>query len=134
MRNMDYKIWFEEESGILRAELKKALYPELAKAIFDDMFGNYTEEQQRYVMVLIGEGAQDMIDKETRKLVRERTMQNTWGRIAIYGANPGIRMLAKIILKAIGKGNDTKFFATEDECREWLSAEIEQDKTLKKTS
>lgn len=129
----NFKIWFDEESGILRSEVYKPFNTENSIALFDEMSGKYTEKQQRYILVFLGENAQDMISKETRRVFREKGQQSKWKKIAIYGAKPGVRMLAKVILTAIGRGNATKFFATEKECLEWLKAEIEEDKAPKKT-
>jgi hypothetical protein len=117
-----FKIWFDGETGILRSEIYKPFNPERATAVFEEIFNNHSEEQQRYILVFLGPDAQAIIDKETRRLAREKTKDNKWEKIAIYGAKSGVRMLAKVVLTAIGKGKDTKFFPTEKECVEWLVA------------
>jgi hypothetical protein len=128
----EYKMWFDKESGICRLEIYKSFDTETAEAYFDDFEKNYNEEQQRYFMIFLGEDAQDVVDKETRRILRERFPQGT-GKTAIYGAKPGVRMLAKIILAAMGKTKDTRFCADEREALDWLKAEIERDKAAKTT-
>ena len=128
-----FKTWFDKESGILRSNIYKSFDPESTTAFFDEI-SSYTEEQQRYFLAFLGEDAQDIIDKETRRLVREKGKQTKWEKIAVYGAKPGLRMMAKIIATAIGRGRDTKFCTDEKEALGWLKAQMEQAKTSKKTS
>jgi hypothetical protein len=127
-----YKMWFDKESGILRTEIYVAFDPETATIYFDKIL-DFPDEQQRYVMVLLGVDAQEVVGKETRKILREKTVRSKWEKIAIYGAKPALRMLAKIMVTAIGRAKNTKFYATEEECLDWLKAEMEKDKTAKQT-
>jgi hypothetical protein len=75
--NMKYKTWFDKELGVMRLEIYKSFDSETAAEYFDDFEKNYNEEQQRYVMIFLGEDAQDVVDKETRRILRERFPQGT---------------------------------------------------------
>jgi hypothetical protein len=131
-RNMKYKTWFDEELGIIRLEIYESFDSDTATEYFDYIAGKFSKEQQRYHAIFLGENAQDVVDKETRRILRERFPQGS-AKVAIYGAKPGVRMLAKIILKAMGKGKDTRFCADEKEAVEWLKAEMKKDKAAKTT-
>lgn len=123
---MSFKIWYDEKEGILRADIFKSFTPEVAASFFKDL-GKYPEEQLRYFLAGLGEDAQAIIDKETRRVSREMGSSVNWGKMAIYGAKPGLRMLAKIVVKAMGRAKETKFFETENEGLAWLKAEKEKD-------
>lgn len=127
---MKYKIWFDEESGMLKSEIYETFDAETSSSFFDEMLNNYTPDQQRYCLISLGNNAQDMIDKETRRISKEKGSNLKWEKIAVYGAKPVLRMLAKIILKAIGKAKDTQFFETEEEAFAWLKAEMNVEKVV----
>lgn len=125
---MNYKIWFDEKEGITRADIFESFNPEIATSFFDEIKDNFTEEQIKYFLACLGENAQDIIDRETRKVCTEKGKLIKWQKIALYGAKPGLRMLAKIVVKAMGRGKDTGFFATEEEALAWLNAAKEKEK------
>ena len=126
-----YKLWFDEELGVLRFVVYRAFDADTARVFMDEIL-NYPEEQQRYLMASFGKDAQKVVDKETRQIIREKGKENKWRKIAIYGAKPGLKMLAKIVVTAaFGRGKETEFFLEEKEAVDWMKAEIEKDKAAK---
>ncbi len=125
---MKYKIWYDEDNGIMRAEIFEKFDVEDTSGFFDYVDKNFTDEQKRYLLAYVAEAAQDLPSKETRRSLRENAPAIQWDRIGLWGAKPGLRMLVKIILVAAGKTRNTKFFATEEEALVWLKTEKKKDK------
>jgi hypothetical protein len=121
-----FKHWYDEKEGFLHVNVLERYDPESTELFFSDM-GQYPEEQQRYVLCFVDDDAQKLVDKETRKVAAEKGKVIKWGNIAIWGAKPGLRMVAKIVLTAVGKGRDLKFFDNEEDCVTWLKERQQKD-------
>jgi hypothetical protein len=121
-----FKHWFDEKEGFLHVNVLERYDPEATEQFFSDM-EKYPEEQQRYVLCFVDDDAQRLVDKETRKVAAKKGKVIKWGNIAIWGAKPGVRMVAKIVLTALGKGKDLKFFDNEEGCVAWLKERQQKD-------
>ncbi|TKJ43708.1 hypothetical protein CEE36_03205 [candidate division TA06 bacterium B3_TA06] len=126
-----YKIWFDEENEVMRAVLYQALDSEGTSGFFHFVKDNFEPELHRYFFIELAEESQTLHDKQTRKTIRETINLVNWGKIAIHGANPTLRMLGKIVFTAIGRGRDLKFFDTEEEALAWLKDEKGKEKESK---
>jgi hypothetical protein len=126
---MKYKVWYDEENGVLRADVLDTFDAETATAFFKEVNGKYTEEQQNYFMAYMSEEAQRLVDKETRRAARDGAALLKWDKLAILGAKPGLRMVTKIVMTAVGKAKDTKFFDDEEKALAWLKTEKEKAKS-----
>jgi len=124
-----FKLWYDEENGVIRTVIFETLDAEASSSLFDSIRENFEPEKQRYFLAdMTSEKAQTLHDKETRRTLREKMPLINWGKIAILGANPGVRMLTKIVMTAVGKARDAKFFDKEEEALAWLKAEKEKEK------
>ncbi|MBD3285310.1 hypothetical protein GF338_03135 [candidate division WOR-3 bacterium] len=63
------------------------------------------------------------MSKEARKAYAEHTEIIKPEKVAMVGANPVARMVAKIALSIMGRSDITKFFKTEDEALAWLKGD-----------
>jgi|GEM_PF-1212241 len=129
----EFKLWYDEENGVMRTVIFETLDAEASSSLFDSIKDNFEPEKHRYFLAdMTSEKAQTLHDKATRRTLREKMPQVNWGKIAILGANPGLRMLTKIVMTAAGKARDAKFFDKEEEALAWLKAEKEKEKEKKK--
>lgn len=117
---MKYKVWFDEAKGILRADIYQRFEQNDVNGFVDELM-KYEGERQKYFLVFMDDPAQELIDGSTRKLIATRAKEVHWGKIAIMGARPVLRMFAKIAVTAIGKSKDTGFFKDEQEAEAWLA-------------
>lgn len=124
---MKFKDAYDEKEGILRVDVLDTFDGETTFEFFTSMNEKYTPEQQRYCLIYMAEAAQRLVDKEVRRVAREKGALLKWDKLAIWGAKPGLRMVAKIVLTAIGKGNDTQFFENEQEAFSWLKTQQNKD-------
>ncbi len=117
---MKYKVWFDEEIGAVCFKQMEPLTVEDVHVVVPQMLELVKGKSHRYVFVDLSEATTGIVDREARKAFSELADPRNFERIAVYGASPSIRMLAKIILAVNGVSNVTKFFKTEEEAREWL--------------
>lgn len=117
---MKYKVWFDNAKEILRADIYQRFDENDVNGFVDELM-KYESEKQKYFLVFMDDPAQELIDGKTRKLIATRAKEVHWGKIAIMGARPVLRMFAKIAVTAIGKSKDTGFFKDEQEAETWLA-------------
>lgn len=117
---MKYGIKYDQEEGMILADILETFDEEAGAGFLDTLKDEFTEEQRRYMLAYMAEEAQPLPDKNTRRLLRTKINEVPLGKVAIYGAKPGLRMVAKIILAAVGKGSDAKFFTSREEAFSWL--------------
>jgi hypothetical protein len=129
MATQKFKDWYDEKEGILRVDVYERFDGETADMFFSGIPQKYNKEQQRYWLVNMSDDAQRLVDKEVRVIAAEKGKALQWEKIAICGAKPGLRMVSKIVLTAVGKGSFTKFFSTEEEALAWLKEMQAKDKT-----
>lgn len=118
-----YKVWYSDEAGALYIQtfdrLKKEDVADVMSAVYSEMEG----KDQRYVIVDLSRGSSDMVDKEARRAFRESARPQDFEKVAVFGASPAVRMLAKVILVVTGVWDKTRFFKTESDALAWLKGE-----------
>lgn len=119
---MKYKVWYDEERGILCSDIVETFDVESATGFFNAV-KDFEPEKQRYFLVYLAEGAQPLPDRETRRTIREKAAGVNWGKLALIGVKPALKMVARIVMTAAGKAKDTMFFSTEEEALAWLEEE-----------
>ncbi len=122
-----FKLWYDEKEGVVRGEIYERFDAESLDQFYTEAT-KYTPEQQRYVVGWLFDDAQQMVDKEARKVAKEKGNLVHFEKMALIGAKPVIRMIAKIVMTAQGRGNSFKFCATEEEALAWIREEKEKDK------
>lgn len=117
---MKYDINYDPKERLLLADILETFDEEAGAGFLEKLKNGFNDEQRRYMLAYMAEEAQPLPDKKTRRFLREKTAEVPLGKVAIYGAKPGLRMVAKIILAAVGKGGDAKFFSTREDAFSWL--------------
>ena len=120
---LNYKIWFDEEQGVLivktLAMLEKADVDEIIPKVAEYLDG----KEHRYILGDLSENPTGLLSKGARTAFKENADNLKVEKIAIIGANPSIRMIAKIALTIMGKSDIAKFFKTREEAISWLKGE-----------
>lgn len=127
MEETKFKLWYDEKEGVLRSEIYKKFDIETLEEYFAEI-SKFTPEQQHYIIGWVFCDAQQMPDKDARMLAKEKFKTAHFKKIANLGAKPIVRMVSNIIMIAVGKGKDNKYFESEEEALAWIRAEKEKDK------
>ncbi|MBN2379321.1 STAS/SEC14 domain-containing protein [candidate division WOR-3 bacterium] len=120
---MNYKIWFDEESetaylkiiNMLNEDDVNGLIPGLDKALQD--------KEPRHVLVDLSTNPPGFLDKPARKAFKTFAQQIDFDKIAMFGAEPRIRMMAKAAVFALGMFNITRFFKNKKDALRWLKGD-----------
>jgi hypothetical protein len=117
---MNYEMWFDEENGVLcvktLAMLEKADVDEILPKVAEYLEG----KEHRYILGDLSQNPTGLLSKDARNAFKDNAKYLEVEKIAIIGANPSIRMIAKIALTIMGSSDIAKFFKTEEEAIAWL--------------
>ncbi|MBN2379301.1 STAS/SEC14 domain-containing protein [candidate division WOR-3 bacterium] len=123
---MNYELRFDKECSAVYLKVITMLtdkdvhemMPE-AEKMFDNML-----EGKKHVLVDTSPDPPGILDKPARKAFRKYVqMMKVIDKIAIYGAKPIVRMMARAAAAALGKLNATKFFAGKEDAVRWLKGD-----------
>jgi len=120
---MKYKVNYDEKTQILHLDVLDRFDPQDVTALTSLLSNEFTTQQLRCLLANISEPAQAMPSKETRRALRDETTSITLDKIAICGAKPALRMVGRIVVTALGKAKQTRFFENKDEAVAWLKGE-----------
>lgn len=124
---MKHKIWYDEGEGVLRFRLIGQWTVENFKEALARMQELLDGKEHRYLLGDLSEATPQKYTKEFRKLVAEEGAKVPLDKVAITGASPVLRMMAKMLIaaaKVIRKiPMEAKFFKTEKEALDWLKGE-----------
>ena len=122
---MKYKVWFDHEKDVLYIQTFDKLGKEEVYGIVNDVNKELKGKGPKQSIVDLTHGSSAMVDREARKTFREVGTPEAFAseKIAVFGASPTVRMLAKVILAITGVSKRTRFFKTEQEALAWLKGE-----------
>lgn len=116
-----YEVRYDEKVGALRIQtfdtLTKDDVHDIMSAVERELVG---KDEKRYVLVDLSQGSSDMVDKEARQAFKKASDPSNFTKVALFGANPAVRMLAKVVLVVSGVSKKTRFFKSEAEALAWL--------------
>lgn len=122
---MKYKVWYNLEADALYIQTFEKLDKNDVYDIMSEVNKELEGKGRRSVVVDLTHGSSAMVDKEARKAFKELATPEAFAseKIAVFGASPAVRMLAKVILTITGVSKKTRFFKTEDDALRWLKGE-----------
>jgi len=115
---MQHKVWFDESQGVLRLEVLDDFNSDNIEEMFVKVEELFEGRSQKLILVDISMMPNLSLDKKTRRLLQEKAVP--FDKMALLGATPVTRMMAKVILTVLGKSASTYFCKTEDEALAWL--------------
>jgi hypothetical protein len=125
-REMNYKIWFDEGAGAAYLKVINMLNADDVHGILPGLNKLLEGKDHRYVVVDVTDNPPGLLDQPARKAFKSYAKKIDFDKIAMFGAKPFIRMLAKAAVMALGKFDITKFFEAEDEALAWLKGKEEK--------
>lgn len=118
---MKHEIVFDSEKRILTVRVDEVFTLEetieLENKMTDLVPG---EENFRLLIDMLKSTAK--LDKQIRNRLQEQMSDERISNIAVLVANPAVRMVGKVIIAAMGKSADTKFFSSNEDALAWLQA------------
>jgi len=120
---MNYDVWFDESNRIVYLKTYHTLTENDVHELMEVAGKKFEGKEIRYSLIDLSEATSEPIQKGTREAFKKYADSLTYDKVAIVGANPTTRMLAKIALAVVGKSKVAKFFKTEEEALKWLKGE-----------
>jgi len=121
---MNHEVTFNKTNRVITVLLTDKINADDARAIIKSMDKIFADNgDQLNVLGDLAQVPSFQLDRETRRILQDGAKDYNLGKIAIIGANPTIRMFAKIIVAVLGKNKDSGFFKTEEDALTWLKKE-----------
>ncbi len=119
--SVNYKVWYDNNLEALRIKNYYPLTKEDVTKLLPLANKMLENKKHRCFLVDLSEvPLEKMVDKESRQVIRNYGDNKNFEKIAIYGASPVIRMIAKVMISVAGSSGFTKFFKSEDEAVNWI--------------
>jgi hypothetical protein len=119
---MNHKVYCDETQNILYirfvGKVDASGYRKVAEQI-----NALPVEKRLQLIVDLSDAAAPFWDRKTRQVLADGTVQSDKSRMAVFGASPAIRVIAKMMLIALGQRDRTRFFKTEAQALAWLKEE-----------
>jgi len=119
-KEMKYKLWFDEDKGVLYIKTFGMLSKPEIDRLMAEIKKSFEGKTHRYILANVSDSPVELIDKEARQIYRKYAPEANFEKIAIVGASPTTRMIAKVAIAVFGKTDITRFFKDEDEAFVWL--------------
>ncbi|MBD3284762.1 hypothetical protein GF359_00335 [candidate division WOR-3 bacterium] len=118
-----FKVWHDEKNNVLRYDQNESLKANDIRKVTPLIEKLAIQTGLRCILIDLSKGPAATLDKEARKALKDAAMPDMFEKIAIYGANPAMRMIAKIIFKITGSSESTRFYKSEEEAIAWLKGQ-----------
>lgn len=120
---MNYTIRYDEEHDALYVKTLAMLTAEDVHEMIPKIKEIFKGKGHRRVIGDISQNPAGLLSKDARNAFRSFADELVFDKIAIIGANPATRMIAKIALQVMGRANVSRFFQSEEEALDWLKGE-----------
>jgi hypothetical protein len=119
----NFEIWYDEEQGVLYLKPFRTMTEEDVRELMALRKTKFTGTETDYVLADMSETTTELPTKEARKVFKESLAILNSRKVAVVGASPAARMMAKIVLALTGQSKISHFFKTEAEALAWLKGD-----------
>ena len=121
---MNWKLWFDEETKLVRVKVLRTLTRDEAEQMMSDIENIIMKKSIRCgIMDLSESEAITNLSEKVRDVYKKHARTLPLDKAAIIVTSPTIRMIAKVVLSAPGKSTSARVFGTEKDARAWLKEE-----------
>lgn len=117
------EVHYDAEKEILFVNPFRNVSPEEMRILLEEMIRILEGKTHRRLLADVSSVPGLQMNKETRNILKEKARELNLERMAVVGASPITRMLAKIVTTVLGVRGDTKFFRTVTEAVDWIIQE-----------
>jgi len=115
---MQHQIWYDNEDDLVRLNIIGKFSKDDARETLTQVSKLLENSQRRYFLADISGSPNLTIDRDTRKVLQGGSPE--FERVALVGATPVTRMIAKVIVTVVARSATTKFCKTQEEALAWL--------------
>jgi|GEM_PF-5678933 len=123
---MNYKLWYDKEAGAAFVKILNRLTEDDARNVMSQANEMLADKEHSYLVCDCSKGTRNMVDRGARKAFMKDADPAVYDKIAMFGADSSVRMLAKVILTLTGVSKKARFFKTEREAIGWLTKDVGQ--------
>ena len=117
---MEHRVFHDKDHSVLRVvfvgEVDADSYIEVVERV-----NALPESERMRTLVDLTETRAPSWDRATRQALADHSLETPGSKMAVFGASSLARIIAKMMVVALGVTETTRFFATEAEALEWLA-------------
>lgn len=117
---MEHRVFYDKDHGVLRVEFVGDVdadsYIDVVRRV-----NALPESERMRTLVDLTETKAPSWDRATRQALADHSLDTPGSKMAVFGASPLVRIVAKMMVVALGQTDTTRFFAGEAEALEWLA-------------
>jgi len=117
-----HEIAFDKKERILTVRVEDAFTMEEAIELENKM-NEIVPGDDKYKLLIDVRKSSAKLDKDIRRRLQGQMADERIANVAVLVSNPAVRMIGKVIIAAMGKSADTRFFSTDEEALLWLKGE-----------
>ncbi len=116
------KIWFDEGEGVLRVVFRDKWTEQDIPEIFSQMKKHFNDKKNRWVLADLTGAAPQHYSKEFTRILAGEASAFPIQKVAILGANPALRMMARFILTVVRTkmSVEAEFCKSDSQALLWL--------------
>lgn len=123
---MNYKLWYDAERKIIYLKTFKTMTAEDVHQLMAQAAEEFEGKEADFSLIDMTDAGTEHLGKDTRDAFKQYADSLEYKKIAIVGANPVTRMLARVALAVTGKSKIARFFKTEAQALEWLKGKTKR--------
>lgn len=120
---MNYKMWYDEERGVLYVKTLAMLTGPDVHQLMPEMIKVFADKPHRYVIGDLSDNPTGLLTRAARQAFKEYAKDFKIDKGAIIGTNPSTKMIAKIAISVMGLSDKVKLFKTEAQALTWFKEE-----------
>jgi hypothetical protein len=117
---MEHKVSYDPNTDIVHVDIIGPVMRNDAGELVDALEQNAKKGKTNLLLADLSQTPNLNMDRETRRYIQEKGKSIYYDKMAVIGASPVTRMLAKIVMGVIGRPDTIKFFTTEGDAVGWL--------------
>lgn len=119
--NKGFDTRLDEANKIVYLKTYRTLTEQDVNSLMELANTEYKDKDIHYCLIDMSQATSEPVSKAAREVFKKYADSLTYKRVAVVGATPSTRMLAKVALAVVGKSKVARFFKTEEDALHWFS-------------
>jgi len=118
-----HRIYRDDENNIIRMEVVGKFDVADAEESVKLLDGLLSDCRGDHLLADLSGSPNLTVDRETRRLLQVQGKELVFDKMAVLGASPVTRMIAKVVMSVLGRASTVSFFSAEKDALAWFTDE-----------
>jgi hypothetical protein len=117
---MEHRVFYDKDHGVMRVAFVGEVNAKSYIAVVERV-NAFPEAERMRTLVDLTQTTAPSWDRATRQALADHSVDTPGSKMAVFGASPLVRIVAKMMVVALGQTDTTRFFASESDALKWLA-------------